>query len=337
MISLQGINNMDVLFNTSGTTGIPQRWLRTESQLLSEVNMVSQILNLNPDIIINFAPTTYIFGYLFGNYYPKCYGITVHQAWKSPFNLIDLDKFKNILIICIPTTWDILRRLKKKFKSGCKLTLIHSGANIPDSAYHLIKNSGLRISSYEILGSTETGGIAYRSVLPNQEKNLWKGFPDVLFHRGESLTNSQEDLIISSNRIAKPEYEQTPPEKWCTSDIVTYINDNEFELVGRKSDMVKVNGVRVNISKINNILSKRFSISNIIAVPIYYDRVLGEGYGIFWRNDESIDIAEIRKILHGYPEPTIMSSLPYIPLTTTGKTDSKKIFEIINYYNCRYR
>jgi acyl-coenzyme A synthetase/AMP-(fatty) acid ligase len=88
----------------------------------------------------------------------------------------------------------------------------------------------------EIFGATEVGSVASRRTI---EGNLWRAYP------GVTIARSGDDVVVTA-AFAEP----------CTlNDEVELVGDDQFRLLGRKADMIKLAGKRASLAGLNRILN----------------------------------------------------------------------------------
>jgi 3-hydroxymyristoyl/3-hydroxydecanoyl-(acyl carrier protein) dehydratase len=93
----------------------------------------------------------------------------------------------------------------------------------------------------EVLGSTETGGIAWRRQSTADE--LWTPFPDISIESGE-----ERALIVRS-----PYLQEAAP--LATGDAVELLEDRRFRLLPRGDRIVKIDGKRVSLARVEEAVS----------------------------------------------------------------------------------
>ncbi|MDO3383460.1 AMP-binding protein [Gilvimarinus algae] len=87
----------------------------------------------------------------------------------------------------------------------------------------------------EILGSTETGGVAWRR---QSESSLWQALP------GVALATTQEQCLqVRSAHLGDPA-------GFTMGDKVRFAEDGRFELLGRADTIVKVEGKRLSLTEL---------------------------------------------------------------------------------------
>lgn len=321
----------EIGFSTSGSTDVPRRWFRQATQMRREVELIGGALVGNVDLVINYAPPHHLFGALFGEWFPKVFGIPVNHAWKDLLDCPRIDAGSRVFIVCLPMAWTLIERTWQSLRKAHSIVALHSSARLPDTAYEVLRMADGQMQAHEILGSTETGGIAQRHIAPDGRRTPWLGFPDVSFVRPpRPVERGPEELVIASPRIARPAGRAAPPSRCATGDIVRFVGPNTFHMIGRKRSFIKVNGLRVNLSSVERALSKRFPQAGVVVLPMPADTLTGEGYAVFWsRCAARITLSEVRKALEGFPEPSTVMEIPAIPMTVLGKEDRNALIKLL--------
>ncbi|MFE3686194.1 acyl-CoA synthetase [Streptomyces sp. NPDC059095] len=317
----------EVAFDTSGSTGAACRWLRQPWQLEREVELVGRHLIGPVDHVINYAPPRHLFGALFGRWLPRMARVPVQQAWADPFAPLTVPAGARLLVVCLPMAWNLLHRNRPALERARSVVALHSSAAPPPAAHRLVHRAGPLLRAHELLGSTETGGIAHRPLAPEGAGAApWRVLPDVTLLR-DSGTRAEhgriERLTLRSPRLARPERAARPPFRWSTGDLVEFTSDRSFQLVGRDSSLIKVNGVKVHLERIDERLRARLPRAECVVLPGPGDPLAGEGYVVFWSGRRrGVDLAAVRAVLRDFPNPTRIMELAAIPRTAGGKPDT---------------
>src|SRR6185295_12825016 len=91
----------------------------------------------------------------------------------------------------------------------------------------------------EILGATETGGIAWRRQRPEAQRLAWTPFPKV----AASAHDTTERLMVASPFVSGA----GPASAFIIEDRVQFLPDGRFLLLGRADRTVKVGEQRVSL------------------------------------------------------------------------------------------
>ncbi|MDI2593382.1 AMP-binding protein [Pseudomonas sp. 681] len=225
---------------TSGSSGEPKRIDKTLRQLANEVQALEQLwgADLGQACIIGSVATQHIYGLLFRALWPLCAGRTfVRKQLAFPEDLQRASReHPTFTWIASPALlkrmgdnldWPALSAVRRVFSSG--------GALPNEAAYSL--HERLQQWPTEILGSSETGGIAWR-----QGNALWQPFADV-----ELSQDSDGALLIASPYLPAGHIEHT-------ADAARIAADGRFELLGRLDRIVKLEEKRISLPMLEQAL-----------------------------------------------------------------------------------
>ncbi|MER5292904.1 acyl-CoA synthetase [Streptomyces pharetrae] len=323
----------EVEFRTSGHTGSPVSWWRTPDQLTYEAGLVAGLLAGDIDHVINFAPTRHLFGHLFGDVLPRLRGIDVHQAWRHPVTEVPpLRPDARTLLVCLPSSWPLLRRLLPALGELPRVVALHSTAAAPEVAKEVVTAlHGSRFAAHAVLGSTETGAVASRPIAPaGTDDGRWRLLPDVALvpdRNAPHAAGALQPLHVISPRLGRRHDMPEPPPSWRTTDLVRRHGPREFAYLGRSSRLVKANGVRIWLDEVETAVTTALPGLDVACLPVP-DRVRGEHYEIYCApgDRESPAVAGARQIrgvlahaLPGVPSPRAVHLVDRIPRSTLGK------------------
>jgi len=217
---------------TSGSSGEPKRIDKTLRQLANEVEALEQLwgADLGEAWIIGSVATQHIYGLLFRVLWPLCAGRPfVRKQLAFPEDLQRASREHPALLKRMGDNldWPALSAVRRVFSSG--------GALPTDAAQSLQQR--LQQWPTEILGSSETGGIAWR-----QGSSLWQPFAGV-----ELSQDSDGALLIASPYLPAGHVEHT-------ADAARIAADGRFELLGRLDRIVKLEEKRISLPMLEQAL-----------------------------------------------------------------------------------
>ncbi|HGM5553366.1 TPA: AMP-binding protein [Pseudomonas putida] len=225
---------------TSGSSGEPKRIDKTLRQLANEVEALEQLwgADLGEAWIIGSVATQHIYGLLFRVLWPLCAGRPfVRKQLAFPEDLQRASREHPAFAwVGSPALlkrmgdnldWPALSAVRRVFSSG--------GALPADAAQSLQQR--LQQWPTEILGSSETGGIAWR-----QGASLWQPFAGV-----ELSQDSDGALLIASPYLPAGHVEHT-------ADAARIAADGRFELLGRLDRIVKLEEKRISLPMLEQAL-----------------------------------------------------------------------------------
>ena len=218
---------------TSGSSGEPKLIEKRLRQLANEIDALEQLwgADLGAACIIGSVATQHIYGLLFRVLWPLSAGrCFVRKQLPFPEDLQRASReFPHFAWVASPALlkrmgdnldWPGLGKVRRVFSSG--------GALPKEAAVSLHQRLGQWPT--EILGSSETGGIAWR-----QGESLWQAFAGV-----ELGQDAEGALRISSTYMPAGHIEQT-------ADAVRMADDGRFELLGRLDRIVKLEEKRISL------------------------------------------------------------------------------------------
>jgi len=226
---------------TSGSSGEPKLIEKKLRQLANEVAALERLWggDLGHACIIGSVAAQHIYGLLFRVLWPLCAGRRfVRKQLPFPEDLQRASReHESFAWVASPALlkrmgdnldWSSMSAVRRVFSSG--------GALPTDAAQRLHDRLGQWPT--EILGSSETGGIAWRQGDP-----LWRAFDDVKL--------SQDDdgaLRIESPYLPAGHVEQT-------ADAARFTEDGRFELLGRLDRIVKLEEKRISLPLLEQALA----------------------------------------------------------------------------------
>ena len=225
---------------TSGSSGEPKRIDKSLRQLANEVEALEQLwgADLGEACILGSVATQHIYGLLFRVLWPLCAGRPfLRKQLAFPEDLQRASREHPAFAwVASPALlkrmgdnldWLALSAVRRVFSSG--------GALPADAAQSLHQRLGQWPT--EILGSSETGGIAWR-----QGESLWQPFAGV-----ELSQDSDGALLIASPYLPAGHVEHT-------ADAARIQADGRFELLGRLDRIVKLEEKRISLPMLEQAL-----------------------------------------------------------------------------------
>ncbi|MEN5241261.1 AMP-binding protein [Pseudomonas atacamensis] len=226
---------------TSGSSGEPKRIDKTLRQLANEVEALEQLwgADLDEACIIGSVATQHIYGLLFRVLWPLCAGrpfVRRQLAFSEDLQRASRE-YPAFAWVASPALlkrmgdnldWPALSAVRRVFSSG--------GA-LPSEAAQSLQQR-LQQWPTEILGSSETGGIAWR-----QGESLWQPFAGV-----ELSQDSDGALLIASPYLPAGHVEHS-------ADAARIATDGRFELLGRLDRIVKLEEKRISLPMLEQALA----------------------------------------------------------------------------------
>jgi acyl-CoA synthetase (AMP-forming)/AMP-acid ligase II len=229
---------------TSGTTGAEKPVVKRIRHLQDEVRELSTLWDdlASDATVFATASHQHLYGMLFGVLWPLCAG----RAFQSQHFLHvgelmpRLRATQSWLLAGVPTH---LRRFARQMEGealgrSCRVVFSSGGPLDGETAHRIAR--GLGRPPLEVLGSSETGGIAWRSQDPIAQESLWTPFPSVEVAR---------DATSGSLRVRSPFVSvDAGGAGFATGDLISLRADGRFTLEGRSTRIVKIGEKRLDLS-----------------------------------------------------------------------------------------
>jgi acyl-coenzyme A synthetase/AMP-(fatty) acid ligase len=338
-----GAGTGEVEFTTSGHTGPPTPWLRTPEQLRAEVELVADEALGEIDHVVSFAPTEHLFGHLYGDVLPAVRGLTVYQHRYGELSLPRLPPGSRTLFVCLPSSWLMLRGLIDQITASPGAVALHGTGPTTAATAGVLEALAAKdfadFTAVEIFGSTETGGIATRPIGPRE--SAWRLLPDVELESSAEEDGFEQPLRVRSPRLARRHDMALRPDSWRMDDMVRRVDDRHFEFIGRRSRLIKVNGVRCDLGGVEARLRAHHPDLDLVCVPVR-DTLRGEHYDLFVADDTpgGVDTGidggiddtvatvwrDLARRLDPMPVPRTVHRLDTIPRTRTGKVKLDQLY-----------
>jgi acyl-coenzyme A synthetase/AMP-(fatty) acid ligase len=231
-------------FRTSGTTGEPERWLRTADQIRAEARLLARLcVPADADGLVCSAPLHHLYGHLMGRAVPEALDLPCRPLALTESPAPALAGWRRAVIAAVPASFAQLARSLPALAALEELVIVHSTAVLPPAASRLLAALGPRARLVELLGATETGLVAFRA-----EHRAWTLADDVRLH--PRLTpGTVGSLAVRSGRLARRPGAPFPAAIEL-GDVVRVVDERTFHWLGRRSRLVKVNGRRLDLGAV---------------------------------------------------------------------------------------
>lgn len=250
--------NMQYLFFTSGTTGMPTGVYKTKENLEKESEaLIKTLPNIEFNRVVSTVPYVHIYGVDVGAILPKKLDI---EIWTKenflPEELAVEAQKEGTLVVTTPVFIKALNRIKKDVDFSKTLFLTSTAPLPTEEAKEFKEHYGSSV--LQLFASTETGLMAYKT----DDETILNTYEGVEIGENEGM------LRVSSPFIAKKVLAGTVKKvelPFQTEDIVEILNPKEFKLLGRSSNLAKIAGKRISTLQIESLIE---SLDGIEAVLI---------------------------------------------------------------------
>lgn len=243
----------NIIFYTSGSSGEPKEVVKTLHNLESEILDLQKLFNFKNSFFAATVSHQHIYGLLFRLLLPLSLGFKINSELTATIEEIsNLSKrFSDITLISSPA---FLKRLSKEDLNlyNFKNVKVFSSGGLLDfnSAEFCAKIFG--DFPIEVLGSTETGGVAWRN---QKDGELWNKFNSIEIKLGE-----KNCLMVKS-----PYINASNSEFIAMGDAAQLLDDKRFILCGRIDRIIKVEEKRISLDEIEKNLLKNPLVENCFA------------------------------------------------------------------------
>ncbi|MEU4836350.1 long-chain fatty acid--CoA ligase [Streptosporangium sp. NPDC023615] len=319
---------------TSGSTGPSRSWRRTREQMWAEAGLLAGLIERDrPEALLSFAPPRHVYGALASVLVPARLRL---PAWYRPryFGALPDPRDLRWAVVAVPWTFSILRRHASWVSRTGHLSVLHSTATLPLAAESLLEETEQgRIRLVEVFGSTEAGGIASRAWAPDLPP--WELFADVEFapHDGSGdetgdgaggeaggASGDETPLVVRSPRLAfRPG--DAPADVWRTGDYVRRLDDRTFRFDGRRDRLVKINGRRVDLDRLEESVRSVLPCADLAFLPVT-DAFSGENFDLLVvpEGEGALSVTEVRAAVGRFDaRPRQVRLVDRIDRSDTGK------------------
>jgi hypothetical protein len=225
---------LDLNFYTSGVTSTPKLVPKRIAQLELEAQKLDSLWSGRAGHVCATVSHQHIYGMLFRVFWPVISGRISQDRAVETWEQLSGKLTSDATLVSSPAH---LTRIPAGFEAGAPGLIFSSGAPLPFEAAQAARE---RLGSLpiEVLGSTETGGIAWRR--REQPDTLWTPFDGV-----DILADEANGLMVVSAVAGEAPV--------VTGDIVEKFG-SQFRLKGRGDRIAKIDGNRVSLTRVEEAL-----------------------------------------------------------------------------------
>ncbi len=316
-------HHQQVEFATSGSTAEPVVWVRSVEQLRAEAALIAATVLGPVEHVVTFAPRTHLYGRLFGSVLPELLGVGVDDLSDDPLAAPPVDPGRRTLYVCLPASWQVLHA-SARHRGGLRgsIALHGTGPVTPavTTAVRGLTTAGLE--AVELFGSTETGGVAYRPMAVGTAEP-WRLLPDVTL-LGEPGADGTCLLDVRSPRVAR-RVDRPASGTHRLTDVIRPIGSDRFVFLGRSARLIKINGRRCDLARIERAVSAEVPGIDAVCVGVP-DRIRGEHYELFHTAGAELHPERLAAALGDLPHPRAVHGVHRVPRTITGKVKIDRLF-----------
>jgi len=286
-------DDMQFLYFTSGTTGLPTGVYKTKENSITQAYALLKTLGERKfNRIVTTVPFVHIYGVDIGAVVPKILNIDVWTKENFlPEELAREASIEGTLVVTTPLFIKALNRISSDLKFSNSYFLTSTGPVSTEDGKVFRDKYNTSVS--QLFASTETGLMGYKK----DDETILKAYD------GVSISKGEDDMLkISSPFVTKRILDKgvivdiTPP--FQTEDIVDILGKDEFKLVGRSSKLLKIAGKRISTVQIENILEDLNGVEGIFIKIRKDEKALkDEILDIYVESSIVLDSKTVKKVL----------------------------------------
>ncbi|MDB4988871.1 MAG: hypothetical protein JWN04_4049 [Myxococcaceae bacterium] len=309
-----------VIAYTSGSTGKPTPHAKTLRQLLAEPEAHLTGFSLAGSRIVAAVPPYHIYGLLFGVLVPLLGGGSMSRsAPLHPAELLrELVAAQADVLISVPPQLAALAAYEAPEWPPLK-HVFSSAAPLPAATSEALRKHGWQV--IEILGSTETGGIAQRSC-PTAS---WRALP------GVQITLAADAALCVDSAWLAPDTARP----MVTADRVELASDGGFRHLGRSDAVVKIGGRRIDLGELEARLKQVPGVRDARVLAIESERVRGQELLAVVESDVT-EVSVLRRALFAHIDPVAVPRrfrvVPALPRSDTGKVTRSALLALFDVW-----
>lgn len=284
--------DMQWLYFTSGTTGTPTGVYKTKQNSHKQAMALLEVIkDMKFDRVVTTVPFVHIYGIDIGGVVP--YELDIDAWTKENFLPQELSveaQKENTLVVTTPVFIKALNRIEQDVRFDNTLFLTSTAPLPPQEAKEFKKRYGASV--LQLFASTETGLISHKT----DDEVILKSFSGVNIGENNGMLNVASPFVTS--KVLSDGAIQNVELPFQTEDIIEIIDEHEFKLLGRSSNLAKIAGKRISTLQIESIIE---SIDGIDAVMIKIRRddkaLKDEVLDIYVESSQKLEGKSVRKLI----------------------------------------
>jgi acyl-coenzyme A synthetase/AMP-(fatty) acid ligase len=244
---------------TSGSTGAHVACPKNAAQLLGEAALLVELWDLGPGRrVLASVPPHHLYGLLFGVLVPFMGGGSFVRATPLHAETIAAQaRAWQVDVLCsVPAHLHAVATLPAGTLPAV-VRIFSSGAPLDSRTASAVSTlAGIPVT--EVLGSSETGGIAWRE---SGRDASWQAFP------GVRVAQDHDGAMLVQSPFVQPA--DAAADGWYHgADRIRVRDDARFELLGRADGVVKIGGSRVAVAEIERLLRETSGVADAAVVSV---------------------------------------------------------------------
>ncbi|MCM3390378.1 acyl--CoA ligase [Ureibacillus chungkukjangi] len=319
---------------TSGSTGAPKGMVFNEEVFDFSFDRLKEFYELkSTDTLLVYTSTSTIFGIKTMTVVIKSgANVVVPTEFDLPKIIHTMQRAKCNKIVTTPSVFKALhtfaKHLNPKVLENLEMVCL-TGEKMPENlmdSFPTMKNCKF-VAQY---GISEVGAIANANLCKGEEYTLVKGIEAKVLD-GELLvkTGATFSSYFHSQKLTEEAFE----DGWFkTGDLVEFLEEKKFKIVGRKKDLIKKGGQQVIPSEVELTISSLDGLKGVTVLgmphPVYGEQVVAY---VVAKNLTSADIrSHCKGKISAYKIPDRVIFLDELPIRQ-GKVDKLKLKSMFNH------
>lgn len=363
-----GFSDDEILYiiSTSGTTGNPKGIMMSHKATIAFFEAIVKHCNLSKyDVIGSISPLQFDFslldlGLAWGS--QAILSVFSQSLAYTPKKLLrEMERSGVTQMNCVPAIWiALLRYCKNELFELKKLTsILYAGDKFPLANMEELWNIFPKLKIVNCFGQSESIACTFYdlyadSCLVDTEIPIGNGYEGSKFYivddggnrimeegiEGELwLSNDSlfygywENSKLNNEKLITDPFDQSNKRKvYKTGDIIKK-KGNKHLFLGRKDSQVKVNGNRVELDEIEQVVARMKGISEVAAIGRQHENTVNILLYVSYKGENFVSDDDIRKHcrthlpIYMVPNEIFISNCPF-PITNNGKVDKKKLSEL---------
>jgi acyl-coenzyme A synthetase/AMP-(fatty) acid ligase len=320
---LSAIDEPFLFLFTGGSTGKPKVWPKTPRNMLSEAHYQATTLGMTrDDLILSTVPPQHIYGLLFSVLIPfLCSARVLKEIYTFPSEILRIaEEHQATILVSVPVHYRALKTDDLR-RFALRRALSSAGVLDKEDAAFFYRKTGLDVT--EVFGSTETGGIATRRRV--QDNDCWIPLDPVAW-------KIQDGRLRVRSAFISPTLPRDEEGFFITADRAHDAGGNRFTIHGRADDIVKIGGKRVDLAVVQAKLKQIPGVRDAVVVSLPSGKGRQHELATLVATQlKEIDVRRhLTQICESYAVPKRITVVEAIPTTSTGKYDRSEIERVLS-------
>lgn len=310
-----------VTIYTSGSTGTPSACPKTAAQLIGEGFTLQRTFQLTPDsCVLATVPAHHIYGILFSLLLPLAAGARFVRETPllTPVIEDNARRYRANVLVSVPAHLRVLAESQLTSLASVS-RVFSSGAPLPDATAHTLHRR-FGVSVIEVLGSTETGGFAYRRA--EADGSRFRAFPGV-----DIGVDAEQQLLLRS-----PLLDRELVQPLACPDRIELNADGSFRHLGRSDGIVKVGGTRISLSELEARVRAIAGVQDVAALAVDAGNARGQEVWLVVASERGQELTGLRSELLRFYEPVLLPRrvrfVDSLPREATGKLMRARLLDL---------